>query len=340
MLYENSPEKAAEYLRLALSLMGKHKLISSPINFTLCYEYVSGTKQQLIDDFDHLVNNDEIDKNSACVALFKKHIWDDDKRNTNKLRIDLSKIISETFSNIGLVQSETSDSVDKLVIHSKELSDFTSVEDMQHILAKVVKETERVSQNGNNLKILLDNTNSEIEQLRQELEKTKHEATTDPLTGLRNRRAFEKMMLDNMELVDKNDSHLCLVMVDIDYFKKINDKYGHVFGDKVLKSVASLLTANIKGKDAISRFGGEEFAIMLPDTRLEFAEIVAENLRRAIESARIKKKNTGDILEKITVSLGITRYQSGETTEEFIDRADRALYQSKDNGRNRVTIQV
>lgn len=340
MLYDESPERAAELFRLALALLGEHKLMASPVNYTLCYEYLSGRKPELINDFDNLVNSDVGCNDTDCGELFKKHIWDDEKRLINKLQTELSSLIIETFENIGQAQSDATISAEKLAAHSNKLNKNTSIEDMQLILTDVVKETKQVAKNGNSLKLMLDDTKKEVESLRVELEKTKQEATTDPLTGLRNRRVFEKEIKDNMKLVDKNDGHLCLLMVDIDHFKQVNDRYGHLFGDKVLKSVATLLMANVKGRDTVARIGGEEFAIMLPDTRLEFAEIVAENLRHIIESSRIRKSSTGEMLEKITISLGITNYHAGESTDEFIDRADRALYQSKDNGRNRFTTQI
>jgi len=340
MLYDESPEQAAEYLRLTLSTISTYKLVSNPVNFTLCYEYVSGRNTQLINDFDELINSDEKDKGAALVGLYKKHIWDDDKRLIERLRTEFSNLITATFNNVGRSHADASISADKLTEYSTALNENNLVGEMQQILTYVVKETKEVTKNGNSLKQMLDDTKNEIDLLRQELEKTKEEATTDPLTGLKNRRAFEKSMQDNIKCVDENQSILCLVMIDIDYFKKVNDNYGHLFGDRVLKSVASLLMANIKGKDTIARFGGEEFAIMLPDTKLEYAQIVAESLRSAVEKARIRKIKTGEMLDKLTVSLGITYYHIGESIDEFIDRADKALYLSKGNGRNCVTVQI
>jgi len=340
MKYTDSPERAAELFRLALPMLGTYKLVPNPVNFALCYHYLSGASADLNADFDKLVDSDGGCTNEACELLFQQYIWDDDKKMVDKLRTDLSRLIVETFDNVGEAQSEASLSAEKLTAHSKKLNKNTSLEDMQHILTEVVKETKQVAENGHTLKSMLDDTKSEIERLRQELEITKHEAITDPLTGLKNRRAFEKAMRESMDNIDGYERDLCLVMVDIDHFKRVNDNYGHVFGDKVLKLVSSMLLSNIKGKDTIARLGGEEFAVMLPDTRLEIASIVAENLRLAVEGARIKKTNSGEFLEKITVSLGVTHFLVGETTDEFIDRADKALYKSKETGRNRVTTQT
>ena len=105
----------------------------------------------------------------------------------------------------------------------------------------------------------------------------------------------------------------------------------------MLKSVAAELLENSKRKDTIARIGGEEFAIMLSETKLKFAEIVAENLRYAVQAATIKKMDTGEILDKVTISMGIAVYHKGESLEKFIDRADKALYESKNTGRNKIT---
>lgn len=335
--YNESPEKTTEFFRLVITMLGEYKLVPNPINFTLCFEYVSGSNSKLNEALDDLLEAGFTDKEG--FELFRKFIWDADRYVVDELRTELSTLIMNTFNSVGHAQSEAQISVENIEKHSKRLRGNPSLENMQSILADVVNETRQVAENGNTLKGMLDDTKNEVETLRLELEQTRKEATTDPLTGLKNRRSFEVIMQDSMVNVDKFDESLCLVMADIDHFKKINDNYGHIFGDKVLKSVSSLLLANVKGKDSVARLGGEEFAILLPETSLEFAGIVAENLRFAIESARIKTIKTGKTLDKLTVSMGVTTYHKGESTEEFIDRADKALYESKNSGRNRITAQ-
>ena len=117
----------------------------------------------------------------------------------------------------------------------------------------------------------------------------------------------------------------------------VNGTHGHLVGDNLLRMVANTLKETIKGRDTVARIGGEEFAIMLPDTPIGGAMTLADNIRRTFEQLDLKKKNTGESLGKVTLSFGVTAYDHNETADRFQNRADEALYQSKNAGRNRVT---
>jgi diguanylate cyclase len=129
---------------------------------------------------------------------------------------------------------------------------------------------------------------------------------------------------------------LSLLMLDIDHFKSFNDNYGHLTGDHVLRLVAMSLKQSIKGQDVAARYGGEEFAVVLPKTALRQALTVADNIRRAVMSKQLKKRSTGEILGRITVSVGVSMLQPSENADCLIERADACLYAAKRNGRNRV----
>ena len=129
---------------------------------------------------------------------------------------------------------------------------------------------------------------------------------------------------------------LALIMIDIDHFKKFNDNYGHQIGDQVLKLVGRTLTDCVRGQDVAARFGGEEFAIILPNTNLDGAYVVAENIRNNVAAKKITRRSTGDSLGQITLSLGIAMFRRGEEPEQFLRRADEGLYLAKGAGRNRT----
>jgi diguanylate cyclase len=134
--------------------------------------------------------------------------------------------------------------------------------------------------------------------------------------------------------------NLCLVMIDIDHFKRFNDTYGHPMGDQVLRLVARVIADNVKGRDTPARYGGEEFAVILPNTSLADAATVAEQLRRAVSKRRVTRRDTMQDLGSVTMSLGVSQFRPGEQLQHFIDRADAALYQAKRAGRDRVLSEL
>jgi diguanylate cyclase len=129
------------------------------------------------------------------------------------------------------------------------------------------------------------------------------------------------------------------LIIDIDHFKKFNDKYGHIVGDEVLKFVAKNIRKVVRGNDLVARIGGEEFAVILPETPLMGAVTVGENVRTSIARLKLERKGKTEKLETITVSIGAAQYQPGESLENFVNRADQALYSAKNAGRNRVTAE-
>ena len=161
-------------------------------------------------------------------------------------------------------------------------------------------------------------------------------AITDPLTNLNNRRKFEELATKEFERSIRYNRPLCVIMIDLDQFKQVNDTYGHLIGDHVLASLADLCKKNLRNIDILARYGGEEFIIVLPETTATQALISAERLRRDCEENAVETVQ-GPI--KFTISLGLAELnKTCKTLEELVDRADQALYESKRTGRNKSTI--
>ncbi|MCX7925397.1 MAG: diguanylate cyclase [Fimbriimonadales bacterium] len=169
-------------------------------------------------------------------------------------------------------------------------------------------------------------------QLKALNQKLQNLAVTDGLTGLHNHRAFQDYLEEQFQLAMRNKHPLSLVLMDVDHFKQYNDTFGHQAGDEVLRTVAQVLREHIRGEDMVARYGGEEFVIVLPHADSESAAMVAERLRRAVESVPWA-------LRPITGSFGVASLRPDmETRQELIEAADQALYQAKKNGRNRVEV--
>ncbi|MNM38865.1 Response regulator PleD [compost metagenome] len=168
---------------------------------------------------------------------------------------------------------------------------------------------------------------------REHLEEQRQKALIDPLTGLPNRAAWSERVDQEVLEWQESGGHLLMAILDLDHFKRINDSYGHLAGDKVLKIVASVLRKRLRSRDFIARFGGEEFVLLIPQTSLPAGCQLAETLRAAIEACPFHFK--GERVT-ITLSIGISAFRSGERSEVVLKRADEALYRAKHLGRNRV----
>jgi diguanylate cyclase (GGDEF)-like protein/PAS domain S-box-containing protein len=186
----------------------------------------------------------------------------------------------------------------------------------------------------------LHRANAELEAALAQVEATQQEllrlnaalerqATTDALTGLKNRVVFQNSIVEMIAVAERQGAHLSLLLVDVDHFKRVNDTRGHQEGDRVLRAIASALAAHVREQDIVARFGGEEFAVLLPNTELGPALSVAEHLRRAC-------RNAVAIEPCLTVSIGVAGYAPGDSEVTLIGRADAALYGAKAEGRDRV----
>lgn len=166
-----------------------------------------------------------------------------------------------------------------------------------------------------------------------EIEKTEYERSSkeDPLTGCLNRAGFSSVLMREQENLAKTESPVSFVMLDIDHFKDVNDKYGHSVGDEVLVNLTKLIQSKIRNTDSLVRWGGEEFVILCSDTPIQNAQFLAEKLRMAIENTQLIKQQV------VTCSFGIAEMVAGEDPKKLFERADKALYASKEGGRNRVT---
>jgi two-component system cell cycle response regulator len=174
------------------------------------------------------------------------------------------------------------------------------------------------------------------DRLRHNVQLSLEMAITDQLTGLHNRRYMSRHLDTLVSNARKNGRPLAFVIMDIDFFKQVNDTYGHDIGDEVLKEFATRISANVRGIDLACRFGGEEFVVVMPDTDLSFACSISERLRQSIETTPVKISSAPHMLN-ITISIGIAGLEDGDASAEaLLRRADQALYRAKRSGRNKV----
>lgn len=175
------------------------------------------------------------------------------------------------------------------------------------------------------------------DELRKLNVKLKERSIRDGLTGLHNHRHFWFVMRRDYQLAERHKSDLALLLIDLDLFKRVNDVYGHLFGDLVLKGVGKIIKKCVRTTDIVSRYGGEEFAVILPSTDLTGAGVIAENIRRAIEQHCFKNAQEK---VRVTASIGVATFNDHkpDSPQRLLDMADNALYSSKEQGRNRIVV--
>ena len=252
------------------------------------------------------------------------------KSNTSRKRLDqyVSKQMHELQHS-----SDNAATLENLkqLIHTR--LDSITRQIQQH---RINEEKQRLhtQQQLNELSSRIEQMESESSDLRSKLAIAHDKARRDPLTGLANRIAYNERVKTEISRWQRYQSPLSLVICDIDKFKSINDTFGHRAGDKTLKIIAQLLTRNCRGMDFLSRFGGEEFTLLLPNTSKESALVFANKLRLIIGNTRF---NYGARNILITISCGISEFKEGDTAESVFERADQALYSAKNSGRNQCS---
>lgn len=181
------------------------------------------------------------------------------------------------------------------------------------------------------------NDNSALIKSHYKRAQYEHQATVDALTGVHNRRWMNDAFPRVLTRCALDHVHSAIMVIDIDHFKRVNDTYGHLVGDVALKALANIMQAHLRPHDLLVRYGGEEFAILLPDTGIEEARSIAERLRAMVAANEI---HSGELVFKITISIGIAAVKNEGKLEEHFGEADRALYRAKESGRNRVEVAV
>jgi diguanylate cyclase len=336
--YLDTREASGELLRLVIPKMAQHSAGCHPVSYALWYEYISGRNPALKDAVDAALRESGSLDNQTVNALYLRFIADPDAAAADRLHADLQRVMGELSQHAATAGTRAGEYNHSLGQYGEQLSKGVDAGELGGVVQSLLKDTQQMRSSAETLQGQLQESTHQVEELRAELALAKGEAQTDPLTGIRNRRGLELAIERAQAPGGPGLAGSCLIVLDIDHFKKCNDAYGHLFGDKVIRSVAQVMAGHVKGQDTAARIGGEEFAILLPDTPLEGARTLAERLRATIQKGRIRRGDASEMVGNITVSLGVATHCPGEEFEAFMRRADEALYESKRSGRNRVTV--
>jgi len=328
--------KAIALLKQTLPEMNKRNISTTPENYAIWYEYVSGKNTKLIDAIHLLDKQHASFSDNVLKELYITHIANAHQAAVNQLSASVKTIINDFLIKIASEGEGLSNYANTLAEFSKRVEGVDDINGIKQLISHILEETRKQETSTQNMQTSLETIAIEMKNLRAEVAKLNAEATTDSLTKINNRRAFD-IEVDNCVSNSKlQEKPLCLLFVDLDHFKVFNQKFGHTIGDKVLRFVATLLKNNIKGSDFVARFSGEQFIILLPETEYHDALTVAENIRD-----RLSKQTLSDSAEKIelgtiTASIGVADYQFGESAEGLVRKADKCMHEAKRAGRNQV----
>lgn len=204
------------------------------------------------------------------------------------------------------------------------------------VLNMVRNELSSLTQMGDEFGTRVASFEHQFVELHDKFEKTREVALMDPLTGIANRRKFEAELERYLGAVLDLNGKLCVLISDVDHFKTFNDTYGHHVGDNILKLVAKTYVGKLGHHALPARWGGDEFAVILPGSDLKQAKKTAEDIMASLTKRDLVNKVSGEKLGRATLSIGITSYRAGDTPKTFMQRADQALYLAKKKGRNRI----
>ncbi len=325
----------------AIIAMNELNIEPTPENYATWHHHLSGTKPALSKEIDTLKQAKTEFNEITNKRLYEEYVKTEPSAEATQ---SVNAAMAKLMAMIGKFSNDADAYNTELGKKTDSLSDTIDGDaNLEGLLGEVVGQLKDIQANSTDFSSQIKDSQREITELREDLEKATSEARIDGLTKLNNRRAFDELIEQQTLHASQEREDLCLLMLDIDHFKKFNDTWGHQIGDEVLKVVAGALKRTVRGQDVVARYGGEEFAVLLPETPTNGAHIVAENIRKLIANNRLKRKNSDEELGQITVSIGVTRYRDSdknESIENFIKRADDALYSAKENGRNRVSLEL
>jgi diguanylate cyclase len=335
-LPQNRPEHIAEVARQAIDRMAELSVAPTPQNYTLWFMYVARQRPELCQVLDQL-HAARLPLDEAALTELHLRFLGNDGATLAAASDDIEAVLGRLLQHVDVLGREGERYSGTLAKAGGELAANPGMTGISQVISRVLAETRRVEEVNRALQGELSHSAREVKRLRKRLDHVRVAAETDPLTGVANRKRFDFRLREAAAHSAEAGEPLSLLMIDIDHFRTFNEHHGHQLADEVLKLVARTLTDSVRPSDTPARYGGDEFAVILPKANNAQAVAVGDRIRGAIASRKITVRNTGAVIGSITLSIGVGSLRPGEAAEDLVARADEALYASKRGGRNRVS---
>lgn len=325
----------------AITKLQESDLQLTPENFAVYYHYFYGDVGNLKMAMDILFEKSINITQAQCSELFLSYLSlesETEVMTTSTKTVDQEiRQVMETLEKIGGNTQEYKQALDTF---SGSLGDVPnmSVDTIRVAVQRLARETKIMADQNQRLHDKLLQSTEQLTEVRYNLDLARTESQSDSLTGIGNRKFFNTELEHKISDAVSMGTPLCLLMVDIDKFRKFNDKYGYLLGDQVLRLVARTMVEGLKGRDVICRYGGEEFTVLLTETNLANAEKVSNQLRTGLGNKQLRRRDSKESFGVVTVSIGVAEYIANETGEHLVARADAAMHKAKAAGRNCVIL--
>ncbi|GAB5388280.1 MAG: GGDEF domain-containing protein [Alphaproteobacteria bacterium] len=335
--YVENAETVREASMRAFKVIQDQELSPTPEVYEVWFAYFAARKVELTREIEQLIEDEAELNDAVCVTLYNKHFGETDPdRAIKDAGEQMTAVVEEVARLLEAAGSGTGRFGEALDSVAKGLNRETSVMQLRAMVDELVMETGRMLDQNRMLQSALEESSDTIDELKDGLEVARRESVTDGLTGLPNRRFFDEKLKAMANEAVANEKPLALLMVDIDHFKHFNDEHGHMTGDLVLKLVGKTLQSELRSRDLVCRYGGEEFAVLLPNTDKGAALSVANMIRKSLSEKKLINRQTGDNLGQVTMSGGVAIWGRDDSLTDFVERADDALYAAKQEGRDRI----
>ncbi|MBU6297751.1 MAG: GGDEF domain-containing protein [Alphaproteobacteria bacterium] len=332
-----SQDREQALAKTAIALMGDCNVTPTPENFELFYIYASGENATISNALAEMVGKHRPIPTQLLSDLRARHLV---RERAAKAMEDVGSGISDALDvvldKLEAAGKHAGDYGRALSAATGELGGDQSPAGVRKLVDGLLGATRAMETRTKNLENELQRSSQQVNELKTQLEDVRKETRVDALTGIANRKAFDAELQAAVDDFHDTGAPVSLLMCDIDFFKTFNDTWGHQTGDQVLRLVANCLSENVKGRDTAARYGGEEFTVILRQTALADALNLANQIRSTVEGKKLVKKSTGDILGRITISIGVAELNHGDAPDLLVRRADTCLYRAKHTGRNRV----